>query len=281
MTKKFVALLVLLLITGLLGVAGCAPADSDTADPAQAGPAPTSTVTVGGSTSVYVAVVPLADRFMEINPGVVVESHSLGSTAGIVGANEGTFDIGMTSRDLEGEELGWGLQEILICRDAIAAIVHPDNPVRELTMEQLSQIFTGEITNWAEVGGNDLGITVIIREDGSGTRGAWEDMVHEDVDPAPTLIMTGTGGVKSGVAGDPSAISYITLAALDETVRALPIDGVEPSIDTVLAGDYAIARPYLFLTKGDISPLAQKFIDFVLGPEGQQILEDDGMVRIN
>jgi len=272
MFKKLTVVMVVLLLVGLLGFTGCAqPAPTD-----QAG-----TIVVGGSTSVYVVAAILADQFMENQPGVVVETHSLGSTAGIVGANEGTFDIGMSSRWLGGDEPGWGLKEFIICHDAIAPIVHPDNPVTDLTMEQLKQIFLGEIKNWKEVGGNDLPITVIIREDGSGTRDAWEDIVHEDIDPVPTLILTGTGGVRAGVAGDPSAISYITIAALDDSVRALKVNGVEPTADAVLAGEYAVARPYLFLTKGEPSPLAQKFIDFALGPEGQQILDDEGMVRVN
>lgn len=264
--------MVVLLLVGLIGFTGCArPAPAD----------PASTIVVGGSTSVYVVAAILAARFMEINPGVIVETHSLGSTAGIVGANEGTFDIGMSSRWLDGDEPGWGLNEFVICHDAIAPIVHPGNPVTGLTMEQLRQIFLGEITNWNEVGGNDLLITVIIREDGSGTRGAWEDIIHKDINAVPTLILTGTGGVKAVVAGDPSAISYITISALDDTVRALKVDGIEPTADAVLAGQYAVARPYLFVTKGDPSPLAQQFIDFALGPEGQQIIEDDGMVRVN
>lgn len=284
MKRKLIGMLAVLLLAGSLALGGCNQqtpdnqADNRTeADPS----AVTGTLVVGGSTSVYEVAVILAEQFMEINPGVVVETHSQGSTAGIVGANEGTYDIGMSSRDLSGDEPGWGLREFLICKDAIAPIVHRDNPVVNLTMDQLRQIFLGEITNWSEVGGSDLPITVIIREDGSGTRDAWEDIIHEDIDPVPTLILTGTGGVKSGVAGDPSAISYITVAALDESVRALQVNGVEPTADAVLGGKYAIARPYLFLTKDDPSPLAQKFIDFVLGPEGQSMLEDEGMVRVN
>jgi phosphate transport system substrate-binding protein len=238
-------------------------------------------IVVGGSTTVFVVAVPLAERFMEKHPGVVVETHSVGSTAGIVGANEGTFDIGMSSRLLRGAELGWGLKEFIICYDASVPIVHPANPMRDLTMEQLKKIFTGEITNWKEVGGRDLRITVIIREEGSGARGTFESLVHEDIEPAPTLILIGTTGVRAGVAGDPSAISYVTLAAVDPTVRALKVGGVKPSAEAVMAGDYKIVYPYRFLTKGGPSPLEQKFIDFVLGSEGQQMLADEGMVRVD
>jgi phosphate transport system substrate-binding protein len=234
----------------------------------------TGRISVGGSTTVHVVAVPLAERFMEKHPGVVVETHSVGSTAGVVGAREGTFDIGMSSRLLRGEEPGWGLKEFSIWRDGLVPIVHPDNPVRNLTMEQLAGIFTGQITNWQEVGGRNQRITVIIREEGSGARASWEDHVHEDVDPAPTVILVGTGGVRAGVAGDPAAISYVSIPAVDPTVRALTVDGVEATLAIVEAGEWPISQTYLFLTRGDPSPLAQEFINFVLGEEGQAILRD-------
>jgi phosphate transport system substrate-binding protein len=243
-------------------------------------PPPVETLKVGGSTTVYVVTAPLAERFMERHPGIVVEKFSVGSTPGIVGANEGTFDIGMSSRWLREAELAWGLTQFVVYHDALAPIVHPTNPVTDLTMEQLKGIFTGTITNWKEVGGKDMPITVIIREEGSGARGAWEDAVHEDIDPAPTLILVGTGGVKAGVAGNPAAISYVTPAALDASVKALTVNGVEATAANVKAGTYAITRPGLFLTKGEPSPLERKFLDWLLGPEGQRLLEEAGMVRV-
>jgi phosphate transport system substrate-binding protein len=217
---------------------------------------------------------------MEIHPNIVVEMHSVGSTPGIVGANEGTFDIGMSSRWLREAELAWNLTQFVIYHDALAPIVHPTNPVTDLTMEQLKGIFTGTITNWKEVGGPDLGITVIIREEGSGARGAWEDAVHEDIDPAPTLIFVGTGGVKAGVAGNPAAISYVTPAAVDASVKALKVEGVAATAANVKAETYAITRPALFLTKGAPDELEKAFIDWILGPEGQRMLEEAGMVRV-
>ncbi|MCI2425009.1 phosphate ABC transporter substrate-binding protein [Candidatus Acetothermia bacterium] len=260
-----------LIVTMLLSIAGTGIATTEVLR---------GTLVIGGSTTVYVVTVLLAERFMEKYPDIRVETHSVGSTAGIVGANEGTFDIGMSSRWLRGDEPGWGLTEFVVYMDGLAPIVHPTNPVRDLTMKQLKKIFIGEITNWKEVGGKDMPITVIIREEGSGARGAFEDIVHEDIDPAPTLILVGTGGVRAGVAGDPSAISYITPVAVDETVRALTVDGVEAIAANVLAGTFPIIRPALFLTKGEPSPLEQKFIDWVLGPEGQQMLEEMGLVRV-
>lgn len=283
--------LVVLLIAGLTTIAGCGEPQEQVAPQEQTAPqeqvdpeapaALTGTITVGGSTSVYVVNALLAERFMAQHRDAVVAGHSVGSTAGIVGANEGTFDIGMSSRWLEGEELGWGLTVTTIAHDALSPVVHPDNPVTNLTMEQLNKIFVGEIRNWRDVGGSDMPITVVIREAGSGTRDAWEDIVHEDVDPHQTLIGKGTGGVKVTVAGDVSAIGYMTIAAVDETVRAVTIDGVVPDAAAVLAGDWGVARPFLFLTKGEHSPLQQAYIDWVLGPEGQQLLEDEGLVRVD
>ena len=294
-SKLSILLVVVVSVLVSMAVIGCPPAVEPVeeapapVEPVEEAPAPEpeepeileGTIVVGGSTSVYEVAALLAERFMEKHPDVMVETHSVGSTAGVVGANEGTFDIGMSSRWLKGDEPGWGLKEFVICHDAIAPIAHPANPVTDLTMEQLKKIFIGEIANWVEVGGQDMAITVIIREEGSGTRGAFEEILHEDIDPAPDLILTGTGGVKAGVAGDPSAISYVTSAAVDETVRAFKVGGVEPTAEAVLAGEYEIARPYLFLTKGEPSPLSRAFIDFVLGPEGQQMLAGEGMVRVN
>jgi phosphate transport system substrate-binding protein len=243
-------------------------------------PPPVETLRVGGSTTVYYVALPLKERFMERYPHIVVEMHSVGSTAGIVGVNEGTFDIGMSSRWLRGDEPGWGLTEFVVYMDGLVPIVHPTNPVRDLTMEQLKGIFTGTITNWKEVGGKDMPIAVIIREEGSGARGAFEDIVHEDIAPEPTVILVGTLGVKAGVAGNPAAISYITPAAVDATVKALTVDGVEGTAENVLAGTYPIIRPALFLTKGAPSPLEQRFINWVLGPEGQRMLADMDMVPV-
>jgi phosphate transport system substrate-binding protein len=286
MNKKIIiVMMAVLLAVSIAVLGGCAPQQADPAAPGavpEGAPAEalTGRLVVGGSTSVAVVADYLAERFMAAYPGIVVEVHHTGSGAGITGANEGAVDIGMSSRWLEAEERGFGLSEFVICHDALAPIVHPDNPVTDLTLEQLRKIFLGEIANWTEVGGNDLPITVVVREAGSGTRDAWEGIIHEDIEPYEELVGMGTGGVKAMVAGDPSAISYVTVAALDETVRALKVGGVEPTAETVLAEEYAITRPFLFVTKGDPSPLAQQFIDYVLGPEGQQLLADEGMVRI-
>jgi phosphate transport system substrate-binding protein len=237
-------------------------------------------LTVGGSSSVYVVAVHLAEKFEKKHPNIRVEMHSVGSGPGIMNTYKGVFDVGMSSRWLEDEELEWGLHHSVICHDAIAPIVHPDNPVTNLTKDQLTKIFLGEIRNWKEVGGKDKEITVIIREYGSGTRDAWEEILHEDIYPYYTLVKVGTGGVRAAVAGDPSAIGYITIAAVDETVRALKVDGVPPVAEAVLAEDYGISRPFLFLTKGEPDPLERKLIDFVLGPEGQQFLADEGLVPV-
>jgi phosphate transport system substrate-binding protein len=244
-------------------------------------PPPVETLKVGGSTTVYVVTAPLAERFMERYPDITVEMFSVGSTPGIVGTNDGTYDIGMSSRWLREAELAWNFTQVVAYHDALAPIVHPTNPVTDLSMEQLKGIFLGNITNWAEVGGPDLRITVIIREAGSGARGAWEDHVHEDIDPTlEAIVLPGTLGVRAGVAGNPAAISYVTPAALDASVKALTVEGVAATTANVKAGTYEITRPGLFLTKGAPSPLERTFLDWLLGPEGQRLLEEAGMVRV-
>jgi phosphate transport system substrate-binding protein len=269
MCKKLLSIImvVLLLTAGLTAIGYPAPAVA-------------GRLVIGGSTTVDVVAILLAERFMELHPGIVVETQSVGSTAGIVGTHDGRWDIGMSSRLLRGAELGWGLHEFIICYDATAPIVHPDNPVRNLTMEQLRGIFTGAIRNWAEVGGPDLRITVVIREAGSGARATFEDLVHRGIDPyARALVKPGTFGVRAAVAGIPSAIGYVTLVAVDDSVRALKVDGVAPSPETVMAGEYRLFYAFRFLTLGEPDPLERKFIDWVLGPVGQDMLEYLEMIR--
>ncbi|ATZ61247.2 MAG: substrate-binding domain-containing protein [Methanosarcinales archaeon Met12] len=160
------------------------------------------------------------------------------------------------------------------------AIVHPANPVIDLTTEQLRQIYAGEITNWREVGGRDAPIMVITREEGSGTRGAFEDMVMDDNPIFPGAItMVGAGGVKAALVGAERGIAYISLWGVDETVKVVKIDGVMPTAESVLAGDFGIARPYIFLTLGE-EVLERAFIDFVLSDAGQDIIREKGLVPV-
>ncbi len=184
----------------------------------------------------------------------------------------------MSSRWLKEEERG--LETILIAWDAIAIIVHPSNPLSDLALNQIREIFTGRIENWASLGGGDRPITVMTREEGSGTRGAFEELVMggERITPA-ALRQDSNGAVRVMVAGDPGAIGYISLAIVDERVKPLSIEGVFPSQEMVSGEAYGLVRPFLFLAGKEPQGLVKEFIDYVLSPSGQEILESEGLVR--
>jgi phosphate transport system substrate-binding protein len=236
------------------------------------------TVAVVGSTSVQPAAQELADAFLEIEPGIQVDIQGVGSSAGIKAANEGTADIGTSSRDLKEEEKAYGLTEHIIAYDGIAIAVHPSNTVENLTTDDIAKIFKGEITNWSEVGGADAEILIVSREDGSGTRGAFEELVKllDDNDvsllKADALIADGNGAVKANVASKENSIGYVSLEYLDDTLKAVKVDDVEVSVDNIKAGTYKISRPFLMLTTGEVNEVTQAYLDFILSDAGQEII---------
>jgi phosphate transport system substrate-binding protein len=263
------SILVLILLIGASFAAGCVN-DSVTAR---------NEIMVTGSTSVKPIADELAEVYMQKNPGVVITVGGGGSTVGITNVREGTTDIGMSSRDLKGDEKT--LNKIVIAWDGVAVVVNPTNNVDDLTLEQIKKIYTGEIVNWNEVGGVKAKITVVTREEGSGTRGTFEDIIMgEDKTTIDAITQPSTGAVKATVAGDKNAIGYISLAALTEDVKSLKIGGVEPTADKINAGEYPLVRPFLFVTKQEPSGLAKDFIDFSLGDDGQKIIERNGCVSI-
>ncbi|MEN4016823.1 MAG: phosphate ABC transporter substrate-binding protein [Methanobacterium sp.] len=238
------------------------------------------TINVVGSTSVHPTAERLAEAYMQKNPYITIHTAGPGTGEGIKSAKDGTADIGTASRDLKEEEKP-GLNWTVIGRDGIATIVHPENNVSDLTKEQIRGIYLGEITNWREVGGADATINVVTREEGSGTRGAFEDIVMDDESIKPGAIVQGsTGSVMEAVRHDPNAIGYASLAYLTPDVKALSVGGVTPSPETVLDGTYEIQRPFLFLTRGEPTGAVKAFIDWVLGPEGQTIIKDEGLVPV-
>ncbi|MBC7959494.1 MAG: phosphate ABC transporter substrate-binding protein [Vallitaleaceae bacterium] len=240
------------------------------------------TVAVSGSTSVEKIGTAEAEEFMALNPNVTVTYESIGSSAGIKNAHENVTPIGTSSRELKEEEKGWGMKEVVIAYDGIAAIVHPTSGVAGLTKEQLLGIYNGTIKNWSEVGGADNAIVVVSREDGSGTRDAFEELVgYKDALTADALIAEGNGNVQTTVAGNPQAIGYVSVTFLDETVKALPIDSVEPTIENVLNSTYTISRPFLMVYhEENMNDATNAFIDFILSDEGQAIVSEKGGIPL-
>lgn len=236
---------------------------------------------ISGSTSVSPFVEHLAELFQADHAGATVNVQSLGSSAGIQAAIQGVAEIGMSSRDLKAEE-SEKLDELVIARDALAVIVHPSNPVRNLTQEQVQEVFAGKISNWRELGGDDAGITIVAREAGSGTFSAFEELVLKGIPVTQAALRQGSNGaIRQVVAEDPHAIGYISLGIVDVSVRALDIGGIQATHDAVLAGEYKFVRKFLFVwPKGTTpGPLAQQFIDYVMSEASQAEMEKLGLVR--
>lgn len=234
---------------------------------------------VAGSTSVQ----PFADRWSEIYmtkyPGKIVNVQGGGSSAGVQAARSGAADIGTSSRELKADEKD--LTEIVVAKDGLAVIVHPSNPVSDLTIDQVKQIFAGEIRSWKEFGGRAKAITVVTREEGSGTRGAFQEMVMGKIRVFKGAIVEDSNGtVREIVAGDPDSIGYISLGLVNEAVKALKLDGVRPTDENILENRYGLVRPFLFVTKGPASGEAKNFIDFVLSEEGQDLIKKEGLIPV-
>lgn len=241
-----------------------------------------SQITVTGSTTILPIAEIAGEKFSEAHPEYKVLVSGVGSSAGIESVSRGSSDIGTASRELKDEETDLGLVKTVIAYDAIAVIVHPSNPVDELTTEQVKDIFQGRVTNWSEVGGPDLPVGLVNRDEASGTREAFSKIVlgGEPFDPT-AAILPGTGQVRSVVSQSPGAIGYISLGFVNDEVKALVIDGVEPSRETVIDGTYPIARDLNFFTKGEPSGPAKEFIDFVLSDEIQEgVVLEAGFVPV-
>ncbi|MEG0842851.1 MAG: phosphate ABC transporter substrate-binding protein [Romboutsia sp.] len=239
-------------------------------------------ITVSGSTSVGPVFESIAEKFQAANEGMKVEVQQTGSSAGIKDAIQGTSEIGMSSRDLKDEEKGSGLKETEIAIDGIAVIVNNNNAVKELTIDQLKNIYTGKVTNWSQLGGKDAPIVVVSREDGSGTRDGFQEKVGFESGELikDAQIADGSGNIKSTVEGNENAIGYISFGYVDEKVTATKIDGVEISVEAIKSGDYSIQRPFIVVTKEEASEACTKLIDFVLSDEGQKVIEEKGFVSI-
>lgn len=263
-------------------------AESTVAESSAAAPAETTTdlsgsISMVGSTSMEKLANALSEAFMEEYPDVTVTAEFVGSGAGIEAVTNGTADIGNSSRSLKDEEKAAGVVENVVAIDGIAVCVDPANKVADLTKEQLTNIYNGTFTNWKEVGGADEPIIVTGREAGSGTRGAFEELVDLVDGCKYANELDSTGAVIAKVASTPGAIGYASLDALDDSVKALSLEGVEATAENIKAGNYFLSRPFVMATKGEISEqndLVQAWFDFVLGDEGQQVASEVGLITV-
>ena len=268
--KRLVVLLCgSVMISGLAVGCGSGSAEGDTAK-----------ITISGSTSVGPTMEVLAEVYEKDND-VNIEVQQVGSSAGIKNTIDGTSDLGMTSRDLKDEETK-EVDGTQIAIDGIAVITNTANKVTDLTSEQVKDIFTGKITNWKEVGGEDAQIVVVSREDGSGTRDGFQDILGFESDELTkdAQICDGSGNVKSTVEGNENAIAYISFGYLGDTLNDVKIDGAEATDANVVDGKYPISRPFIVVNKKDgLSDVAKAFVDFIMSEEGQNIVAEEGFIK--
>ena len=269
-----------LLMLSILAVLSACTSNNNKQTPDGSGAS--ATVPISGSTSVGPLAEKLAAKYTE-KENSNIEINQIGSSAGITNAISGVSEIGMSSRDLKEEERANGLNEVVIAYDGIVVVTHPSNKVKDLTMEQIKQIFTGEVTNWNELGGDDLEIVVVSREDGSGSRDAFQEIVEYSSGELirNSIIASGNGNIKTTVANNKHAVGFISFEYIDDSISTIDINGVEATAENVLQEKYTLARPFLFVYKeGQLTDAGQRFIDFILSEEGQLIAAEAGAIPI-
>ena len=266
---------------GIAMLTGCSGAGTN-AEKAEAHAANGKIVAVG-STTVAVPMEGLAEKYKQVEPEIVVEVQGVGSSAGVKSIADGTADIGMTSRELKDSEQNEDFVITTMAYDGIAIVVNPSNGVTDLTSEQVKGIFEGTITNWSEVGGIDKPIIVVSREDGSGTRSAFEELLKLEKElegkkissiTQGALIAEGNGTMKATVSSKEGAIGFVSLGFIDDTVKSISVDGIEPTVESVKGGTYKISRPLLLVTHKDSNEQITKFMDFILSDAGQEIVSE-------
>ena len=267
---KLIALLTLIFLLGLLSAC---KTEGD------------SRIIIAGSTSVQPYAEILDEAFSILYPQIKIDIQGGGSSAGIEAAKSSTADIGMSSRTLKKAEEETLSYIVEIAKDGLAIIVHPENPVVDLTLEQICDIYSGKTTSWSELGGRSANIHIITREDGSGTRSAFEELVMvkgSEISPK-AIVQDSNGSVRLLVSDDPNSIGFISLGLVEsqegqKPVTALRLEGVEATRENVINGSYNLFRPFLFVSKVEPTDSAKKFIDFILSTEGQQILINEGLI---
>ena len=241
------------------------------------------TLTLSGSTSMEKLATALGEYFMEANPGVTVTAEFTGSSAGVEAVLAGKCDIGNASRNLKDSEKESGAVENIVAIDGIAVVVDKANTVTDITKEQLIAIYTGQVTNWSELGGSDTPIVVIGREAGSGTRGAFEEILKIEDACAYAVECDQTGAVMAKVAATKGAIGYVSLDIVDDSVTALALDGVAATADNIVSGSYFLCRPFVMATKGELSAqseLVQEFFEFIKSEDGQKVVKSVGLIVV-
>jgi phosphate transport system substrate-binding protein len=287
-SKKNLAIIIVLIISTLAFAACARPVDDNQNGAVLDGQG--QNISVNGSTSVQPLAEELAKAFNTKNSKVRIDIQGGGSGVGIKSANDAVVDIGMSSRDLKEEEKN--LREFKIAIDGIAVIINPTNGITNLTMEQIQKIYIGEITDWSQIGGKSGKITIVTREEGSGTRGAFVELTgvevkenNKKVDKTVTSAITqaSTGAVVTTVASDPNAIGYASYGIVKENaaIKLISVEGAETSAENIYAGSYKISRPYLMLTKEEPTGAVKEFIDFILSADGQAVVESHGYVKVN
>ena len=239
------------------------------------------TISLAGSTSMEKLCEAMSESFMEAYPDVTVTVEYTGSGAGLESLASGSVDIGNSSRHLKDEEVAGGAVENVVAIDGIAVIVDPANSVSDIPADKLAAIYKGEITNWSELGGNDEAIVVIGRESGSGTRDAFEELLEVKDACKYAQELDSTGGVKAKVAATPGAIGYVSLDVVDESIKAVSIDSVEPTEANIIAGDYLLSRPFVMATNGEISAqndLVKGWFDYISSDAGKDVIKSAGLI---
>jgi len=274
--KKAIALSMIVIFA--VGITACRSNSANSAE--------VETIVITGSTSVEKILNEMKDEFQALNPDVVIEYTGSGSSAGITDTKAGTNNIGASSRELKNEEKEDTLKSEVFAFEGIAVIVHPSNQtVSNITEEQLADIYTGKITNWSEVGGRDHEIFVISREESSGTKSAFEELVK--LGDAGGLggnaaVLEGNGPVQAAVAGNKNAIGYVSFSYINDTVKPLRVEGIEPTVDQARSGDYPLSRPFIFCYYEDkVTKAGKAFLEYAVSEEGQEAVEHQNGIRID
>ncbi|WP_167958203.1 phosphate ABC transporter substrate-binding protein [Anaerosporobacter faecicola] len=243
------------------------------------------TVVITGSTSVEKILNDMIDEFQAMNPDVTINYTGTGSSAGIADTLAGSNDLGASSREVKDEEKSDTMKEVVWAHDGIAVITNPANPVADITLENLAKIYSGEITNWNQVGGNDAPIVIVSREGASGTRSAFEELIKLEDNGGLTedaTVVEGNGNVQTTVAGNENAIGYVSFSFIDDTVKGLTVETVEPTAENAKAGTYPLSRPFLFVyDENNYTPQTQAFVEFATSDDGQAFVEEHGGIRID